>query len=191
MLGIERAEQLRQHPLRGSVFENRVGSEIYTSRRRRGLEPELFFYRDQSGREADLVADDPLDPTLIEIKLTRTVLAEPLRPLDEVARVLAGAEIPPRSVRRVLDRTVEESSAPAEPNACPGGRCAGSSFDLARAAARAGRAGRERRTQPLAQPPGATSRRGSSRTRSSGPASECYSADHGVPPGRLPLWSQA
>jgi predicted AAA+ superfamily ATPase len=110
LLGIKSAEQLRQHPLRGSIFENLIVSEIHKSRLHRGVKPELYFYRDQSGREVDLLADDPLDPTLIEIKLTRTVMAESVRPLDDVARVLAGAEIPPRSVRRVLVHGGEETS---------------------------------------------------------------------------------
>jgi predicted AAA+ superfamily ATPase len=110
LLGIKSAEQLRQHPLRGSIFENLMVSEIHKSRLHRGLKPELFFYRDQSGREVDLLADDPIDPALIEIKLARTVLAETVRPLDDVARVLAGAEIPPRSVRRVLVHTGDETS---------------------------------------------------------------------------------
>ncbi len=70
LFGIKNAEQFRQHPLRGSIFENLIVSEIQESPLHRGLEPDLFFHRDQSGREVDFFADDPLDPVLIEFKLT-------------------------------------------------------------------------------------------------------------------------
>jgi len=108
LLGIRSTEQLRNHPLRGSIFENLVVSEVLKSRLHRGRRSDLYFYRDQSGREVDLLADDPLEPVLIEIKASRTVLAETVRPLDEVAAVLAGAEIRPRSVRRVLVHAGDE-----------------------------------------------------------------------------------
>lgn len=62
------------------------------------------------GRAVDVLVDDPIDPILIEIKATRTVLAETVRPLDEVATIVASAEIPPRSVRRVLVHAGDESA---------------------------------------------------------------------------------
>jgi hypothetical protein len=40
-----------------SIFENLIVSEIQKSRLHRGLKPDLFFYRDQSGREVDLLDD--------------------------------------------------------------------------------------------------------------------------------------
>lgn len=110
LLGIRSADQIRRHPLRGAIFENLVVAEILKSRLHRGRRSDLLFYRDQSGREVDLVIDDPLDPVLIEIKATRTVLPEIVKPLDDVARVLHGAEIAPRSVRRVLVHGGENAS---------------------------------------------------------------------------------
>ncbi len=108
LLGLRGVDQLRQHPLRGAIFENLIVSEVYKSRLHRGMKSDLHFYRDQSGREVDLLIDDPLDPVLIEIKSTRTVLSETVRPLEEVAKVLAGSEIRPRSVRRVLVHAGED-----------------------------------------------------------------------------------
>jgi hypothetical protein len=58
--------------------------------------------RTAPGREVDLLADDPLDPVLIEIKRTRSVTSDAVRSLDGVAQVLEKSEIAPRSVRRVL-----------------------------------------------------------------------------------------
>jgi predicted AAA+ superfamily ATPase len=102
LLGIRTADQLRHHPLRGSIFEKLVVTEILKSRLHRGQRSDLYFYRDQSGREVDVLVDDPLDPVLIEVKSTRTVLDETVRPLRDVASVLEGSEQPPRSVRSIL-----------------------------------------------------------------------------------------
>jgi len=102
LLGIRDGEQVRHHPLRGAIIENLLVSEVHKSRLHRGTRGDLYFYRDQSGREVDLVADDPLDPVLIEIKGTQGLSPESARSLDEVAKVLAGGEIAPRSIRRVL-----------------------------------------------------------------------------------------
>jgi len=57
-----------------------------------------------------VLVDDPLDPVLIEIKATRTALAETARQLDDVASVLLAAEIPPRSLRRILVYAGNEAS---------------------------------------------------------------------------------
>lgn len=110
LIGIRTVEQLAIHPLRGSIFENLVVSELLKARLHRGRRSDLCFYRDQSGREVDVLVDDPLDPVLIEIKATRTPLAETARQLDDVTRVLLAAEIPPRSVRRVLMYAGDEAS---------------------------------------------------------------------------------
>ncbi len=102
LLGIRSTEQLELHPLRGAVFENLVVSEILKSRLHRGTKSDLCFYRDQSGREVDVLVDDPSDPVLIEVKSTRTVLPETVRPLEDVALLLERGGHAPRSLRRVL-----------------------------------------------------------------------------------------
>jgi len=125
LLGLRSAEQLRTHPMQGAIFENLVVSEIQKSRLHHGVRSELYFYRDQSGREVDLLADDPLDPVLIEIKRTARLSAESARPLDEVAKVLARAEIPPRSVRRVLVHAGDEAFESAGAERVPWHRASG------------------------------------------------------------------
>jgi predicted AAA+ superfamily ATPase len=54
-LGIETEEQLRTHPLRGALFENMVVNEMIKERLNAGKRPELYFYRDQSQREIDII----------------------------------------------------------------------------------------------------------------------------------------
>ncbi|MHA7131656.1 ATP-binding protein [Algoriphagus namhaensis] len=73
LLGINTSEQLTQHPLRGSLFENLVISESIKLRTNRGGEINLYFWRDKTGHEIDLLVDRGLDLLPIEIKSGMTV----------------------------------------------------------------------------------------------------------------------
>jgi len=55
LLGIESPEQIATHPLRGALFENMVVSEYHKRYFNRGRTPHLFYYRDSSQKEVDLV----------------------------------------------------------------------------------------------------------------------------------------
>ena len=55
LLGIENEKQLNTHPLRGAIFENMVINEAMKSRYNKGKDANLFFYRDKSQREVDLI----------------------------------------------------------------------------------------------------------------------------------------
>lgn len=57
LLGIENAEQLKTHPLRGAIFENYIVLEFLKNRFNAGKTNNLFFYRDKSQREIDLVQE--------------------------------------------------------------------------------------------------------------------------------------
>lgn len=59
LIGIRDAAQLYTHPLVGNLFENMVVMEALKSRLNRGLEPDLWFYRNSSGSiEMDLLIED-------------------------------------------------------------------------------------------------------------------------------------
>lgn len=73
LLGIESPEQLRSHPLRGALFENLVVSECLKYRFNLGKQSNLFFYRDSSGNEVDLVLEQALEPILLEAKASSTL----------------------------------------------------------------------------------------------------------------------
>lgn len=68
--GWPNAEVLREGMMRGAFFENYVVMEILKSWRNVGIEPQLYFYRDSSQREIDLLIgwQNKLHP--IEIKVT-------------------------------------------------------------------------------------------------------------------------
>ena len=76
LLGIREPEQLALHPLRGAVFESWVISEVYKSYLHRGIQPDLFHYREARGLEIDLLMahGDMLDA--LEIKSGATITKE-------------------------------------------------------------------------------------------------------------------
>jgi hypothetical protein len=76
LLGIRTADQLRDHPLRGAVFESWVASEILKSHANRGLPPGLSFFRDRKGTEVDVVVDHGRDLLAVETKSGQTVAGD-------------------------------------------------------------------------------------------------------------------
>ena len=96
LLGVRRAEDIAVHPLRGAVFENWVVSEIVKARMHRGLSPDLSFYRDQAGREVDVVLEDGARTVLAEIKSGQTIAGDFFHGLESVESSLGG------SVEKVL-----------------------------------------------------------------------------------------
>lgn len=73
LLGISTTEQMDTHPLRGNLFENMVINDFVKSDTNQGREPMLYFYRDHSQREVDVLRLN-LDNTLeaYEIKAGKT-----------------------------------------------------------------------------------------------------------------------
>ena len=72
LLGIREARQLRSHPLRGALFETWVVSETIKHRANRASTPDLSFYRDRNGAEADLIIERPAGLTLLDAKSSAT-----------------------------------------------------------------------------------------------------------------------
>ncbi|MBQ9020914.1 MAG: ATP-binding protein [Eggerthellaceae bacterium] len=93
LLGIRTLEQLRDSPARGTVFENLVVAETLKRHLHAGRAPELYFYRDDSKIEVDLVdVTNRSAPELVEIKSTTTFRAEFARHLAGVGDALGIPE---------------------------------------------------------------------------------------------------
>lgn len=73
LLGLEEEMQVSRDPLRGNLFENMVVAEISKQYYHRGKRPRIFFYRDSTGNEVDLVLAQGPDLALVEIKSGQTV----------------------------------------------------------------------------------------------------------------------
>ena len=89
LIGIESAEQINTHPLRGALFENWVIVEYLKRRLNAGKESNLFFWRSHGGLEVDLVLEHGQALAPVEIKSAATVSSDWLRPLRRW-RELAG-----------------------------------------------------------------------------------------------------
>ncbi len=72
LTGHKTAEQIKKGPMSGNFFENLVISEAMKQNFIKPRRENLFFYRDNSGIEADLVVYDIVKPKFIEIKSTQT-----------------------------------------------------------------------------------------------------------------------
>lgn len=72
LLGIEKPTQISRDPVVGSIFENLVVIECLKSRLNQGKTTNLYFYRDSNKNEIDLLIDNGLELTAIEIKSSST-----------------------------------------------------------------------------------------------------------------------
>ena len=89
LLGIRSPAQLRDHPLRGALFETWVVSEIYKMRLHRGLPASLSFFRDRKGLEVDLLVELGRSVLAVEAKSGRTVAGDFFAGLDAFVAVAA------------------------------------------------------------------------------------------------------
>ncbi len=81
LLGIETPEQLQLHPFRGSLFENLVIVEFLKKRFNQGKPGNLYFWRDSTGNEVDLIIDSALSAIPVEIKSGQTITDDYFRTL--------------------------------------------------------------------------------------------------------------
>ena len=90
LLGIRTAVQMTSHPLRGALFETLVVGEFVKARANAGQPPDLYFWRDNSGLEADLLFEDGDLLQTVEIKSGATVTSDYIRAGIRSARFAAG-----------------------------------------------------------------------------------------------------
>jgi predicted AAA+ superfamily ATPase len=73
LLGIQTADQLSTHPLRGSIFETFVVGELIKAGHRSGERLVLSYWRDSNGHEVDVIVERGGRLMPIEIKSGRTI----------------------------------------------------------------------------------------------------------------------
>ena len=89
LMGITKIEHLAAHPLRGGLFENLAVLEFFKAYANRGERPNLHFYRDSAGQEADLLIEAGRQLHLVEIKSAQTISSDAMRPISNIRRTLA------------------------------------------------------------------------------------------------------
>ena len=82
LLRITRLEHLLTHPLRGAIFEGMVVTELVKHRTNAGLPVNLFYWRDKTGHEVDVIIDEAGKLIPVEIKSGQTIHPEFVRNLN-------------------------------------------------------------------------------------------------------------
>lgn len=98
LLGIREPEQLRHHPLRGSIFESWVVSEFYKAQMNKGERPDMYHYRESRGTEIDLLVAQGELLHAIEIKSGATVSSDMFRTFQSLPEKLKKTNLP-RTIR--------------------------------------------------------------------------------------------
>ncbi|MCL1812084.1 MAG: ATP-binding protein [Treponema sp.] len=87
LLGIKTVRELFINPLRGSLFEGFIISELIKNRLNRGETPELWFWRDNAGTEIDCLIGDGEKLYATEIKSGKTFNEEMIRSLNHWQKI--------------------------------------------------------------------------------------------------------
>ena len=78
LLGIRDAGTLERHPLRGPIFESFVVSELIKSFAAKRLDPPLYFWRDATGHEIDVLIETGERVVPLDFKPGQTDAADAL-----------------------------------------------------------------------------------------------------------------
>jgi len=73
LLSIQNTEQIAIHSMRGSLFETWIVSEMLKERFNKGLTNNLYFWRDRSGNEIDVLVEKADSLVPVEIKSGKTI----------------------------------------------------------------------------------------------------------------------
>ncbi|MEQ8686651.1 MAG: ATP-binding protein [Imperialibacter sp.] len=92
LLGIQNEAQLTTHPLRGSLFENFVISEMVKTRFNKNEPNNLYFWRDSTGNEIDVIIDKAGKLYPVEIKSGKTVTDDYFKGLNFWSKITGAAE---------------------------------------------------------------------------------------------------
>ena len=82
LLGINNVKQITQHVAKGFLFENMIVSEMLKQRFNAGAADNLFYWRDKTGNEVDILTDDAGKLTAIELKAGETIATDFFKGLD-------------------------------------------------------------------------------------------------------------
>jgi predicted AAA+ superfamily ATPase len=82
LLGIQTTEQMKSYPLRGAIFETMVMGEFLKKRTNAALPINLFYWRDSTGHEIDLIIDNAGTLLPVEIKSGKTITKDFFKNLD-------------------------------------------------------------------------------------------------------------
>jgi hypothetical protein len=98
LLGISDPEHLSIHSARGALFENFVVSELLKRRYNQGLQSNLYFWRNNTGNEVDVVIDQGEKLVPIEVKSGQTFTTDYLSGINKWMKFAGDASMTPHLV---------------------------------------------------------------------------------------------
>lgn len=98
LLGIRDADHLSIHSARGALFENFVVSELLKQRYNQGLGSNLYFWRNNTGDEVDVVIEQGGKLTPIEIKSGQTFNTDFLIGIHKWMKIAGDSALKPQLV---------------------------------------------------------------------------------------------
>ncbi len=110
LLGITGVQELNVHFAKGALFENLVINEVQKNILNTGRQPKLYFWRDYSQHEVDLIIQEGVKTKAVEIKSGKTIQNDFFNGLtyfEKIAKdvslhlVYGGPEYQPRSAATV------------------------------------------------------------------------------------------
>jgi predicted AAA+ superfamily ATPase len=90
LLGINEARQIGSHALKGHLFENMIVSEFLKNRFNLGLADNLYYWRDKTGNEVDVLIDKAGKLTAIELKAGETISSDFFKGLNYFSSLIDG-----------------------------------------------------------------------------------------------------
>ena len=81
--GITNIDQMNIHPSRGALFENWVISELLKHRFNYGFDSNIFFWRDNTGNEVDVIVEKGTQLIAIEIKSGQSLASDAFKALKK------------------------------------------------------------------------------------------------------------
>ena len=93
LCGIENEQQLSTHPLRGAIFENLAVLEFLKKRFNSGKDTNLYFYRDQSQREVDILQEFGNQYHAYEVKSAKAFHSNFLNNLNYLKSIMGNASL--------------------------------------------------------------------------------------------------
>ncbi len=109
LLGIDSPKQLVTHSMRGPLFENWVVSELLKSRYNQAKDDNLFFWRNNTGHEVDIIADRAGALFPIEVKSGMTIASEWFDGLTRWCRLAGDRALRPYLIYGGQDRQSREA----------------------------------------------------------------------------------
>ena len=113
LLGIKQPDHIQSHPLKGALFENLALMEKVKQKLNKALDPDLYYFRDKTGHEVDIIEDIGDGVVSYEIKAGSTLHRDLFKGLNFYK------SLNPRNKKSVLIYTGKERSTRYGHELCP------------------------------------------------------------------------